>query len=100
MGIVGRSQDSAISQMTWGLLEGSGIGCSKGRVGAGCSVSSFNGLTSSTIVKSMEIYYCTRKKVLAYSLLVMLLLNNIKFLQQLLELHCLLGASYNDEGIQ
>lgn len=23
MGIVGRSQDSAISQMTWGLLEGS-----------------------------------------------------------------------------
>lgn len=65
-----------------------------------CSVSSVSGLISSTIVKSMEIYYCTRKKVWAYSLLVMLLLNNIKFLQQLLELHCLLGASYHDEGIQ
>ena len=40
------------------------------------------------------------KKVFTYSLLIMLLLSNIKFLQQLLELHFLLDASDNGEGIQ
>ena len=50
---------------------------------------------------SMEILLLHQeKKVFTYSLLIMLLLSNIKFLQQLLELHFLLDASDNGEGIQ
>lgn len=65
--------------------------------------SNFSGFISSTIMRPMEILLLhqeKKKKVFTYSLLIMLLLSNIKFLQQLRELHFLLDASDNDEGIQ